>query len=86
MKIGLAVLKTESEQETANLLLKRYTLQIENLKRGKKQGIEESSSDEENSHDQTNVDLDDWNFRESILKCLYAKDIKYPASTYAQIT
>ncbi len=72
-KIGLAVLKSINETDDsvslANLLIKRYTLQIENLK----------TNADTDSDDECVSDLDEWNFRESILKCLYAKDVKYPS-------
>lgn len=60
------MLKAMSEDEPANdvnLLIKRYTLQIEMLGRHGHQD-----------------EMDEWNFRDSILKCLYAKDIVYPKS------
>lgn len=66
IKIGLAVLKAMSEDgpsNDVNLLIKRYTLQIEKLS--------------QQSHE---TEIDEWNFRDSILKCLYAKDIAYPKS------
>lgn len=53
-----------------NLLIKRYTLQIECLLlRG-----------EHNTCANSESTADEWNFRESILKCLYAKDVQYPKS------
>ena len=64
----------ESDENVANLLLKRYTLQIENLKIN----VDKSECDDVDS--QSVNDLDEWNFRESILKCLYARDIKFPSS------
>jgi hypothetical protein len=85
--IGLAVLKSFSEETDEsmdkNLLIKRFTLQIENLKIPTSNPDDTKSSDEEDND--TEETLDDWNFRESILKCLYAKDVKYPANFKWQI-
>jgi hypothetical protein len=70
MKIGLAVLKSTSSEDS-NLLIKRYTLQVEYLF----QKIKDNFNKEEHQ------DLDeDWYFRDAILKCLYSKDIQYPTS------
>jgi hypothetical protein len=78
-KIGLALIKepTDSSQN-ANLLIKRYTLEIDDL-------ASNSSSQEANKFIENNEEMlldsdDEWNFRDSILKCLYSKDVSYPFS------
>ncbi len=70
-----------------NLLIKRFTLQIENLAIGRldSQG---SSEDEEKAvegwdedNESCNIDFkQEWQFRDSLLKCLYSEDAHYPAS------
>ena len=78
--------ENDKSNSSANLLLKRFTLQVEDLHLSDAtptDGADTDDSDdnqvEEDSSAQ-NGDLDEWNFRESILKCLYSKDTKYPAS------
>ena len=88
MKIGLAVLKSsgESETDSSNLLIKRFTLQIENLK----QLIDSDSDESANEPDIEEIDeqepnkeslrtsQDEWQFRDSLLKCLYSQEPNYP--------
>ena len=49
---------SDSKKNNLNLLLKRYTLQIENMS------------------DETDAQSDhmEWEFRDTLLKCLYSKD------------
>ena len=70
------MLKDTNENE--NLLIKRFTLQIEDLKMAHDQ--DSSDEDEFGSNNQV-ADLDEWNFRESILKCLYSKHSRFPAGS-----
>ena len=66
----MAVLKsTNNEDSNINLLIKRYTLQVEYL----------FLKTNDNSNEEEEVD-EDWYFRDAILKCLYSKDIQYPTS------
>ena len=59
------------DEETINLLIRRYTLQIECLDDNITLG-EQSNGDSS---------LDEWNFRDSLLKCLYSNpSFQYPDS------
>ncbi len=78
----MAVLKSSEGSETSripneNLLIKRYTLQIENLFEN---AANESDEDYVESKNEPVSALDEWNFRDSILRCLYSKETQFPAS------
>jgi len=65
-----------------NLLVKRFTLQIENLAEASVDSGDESG--EEKAADEWDEDefnnKQEWQFRDSLLKCLYSQDAQYPAS------
>ena len=56
-----------------NLLIKRYTLEIENVAADLNKKIDQNE-------DQLLNPNDEWNYRDSLLKCLYSKDNQYPIS------
>jgi hypothetical protein len=60
------------------LLIKRYTLEIDNLV-GSLDGY--ANDPVENKNFALDSD-DEWNYRDSILKCLYSKDVQYPFSDH----
>ena len=89
MEIGLAVLKSsgDSETDSSNLLMKRFTLQIENLKQlidsdsdesAKEPDIEEIDEQEPNKESLLRSSQYEWQFRDSLLKCLYSQEPNYP--------
>jgi hypothetical protein len=65
-----------------NLLVRRFTLQIENLAEASAGSGDESG--EEKAADEWDEDefnnKQEWQFRDSLLKCLYSQDAQYPAS------
>ena len=84
------MLKSSEGSETSrtlneNLLIKRYTLQIENACNESGENSEDCVVSKENLNESIGENepesaLDEWNFRDSILKCLYAKETQFPAS------
>ena len=77
-KIGLALIKETSESNPVdtNLLIKRYTLEIEDLNESSALRILNDSNELVLSEDE------EWEFRDSILKCLWSKEFQYSSSKY----
>ena len=78
LQIALAILKNDSDEDSvSNMLIKRYTIHIESLLDSDDLNDDSDDEDDPNSN---STDLPSRlmnEFRDSILKCLYAKDINY---------
>lgn len=97
--IGLAVLKSvnSSESTGVNLLIKRYILQVESAQAilndsddsdsDANESIEVNSDDDLNDFEQeiSITNKQEWEFRDSLLKCLYSQDTQYPSNFKWQI-
>lgn len=72
------------EMNRINLLIKRYTVQVEMLDRQLDSASENDSDEdgisEEDGDIMTMSNKLEWQFRDSILKCLYSQDFQYPTS------
>lgn len=84
--IALAILKNDSDEDSAsNMLIKRYTIHIESLADADlndSDGQDDDGEDEEASKSSGLSNRMQNEFRDSILKCLYAKDINYTTSSF----
>lgn len=72
------------EMKRVNLLIKRYTVQVEMLDSqsdsASENGSDEDGTSEENGDLVSKINKLEWQFRDSILKCLYSQDFQYPTS------
>lgn len=72
------------EMNRVNLLIKRYTVQVEMLdsqpESASEDGSDEDGISEEDGDIVSMTNKLEWQFRDSILKCLYSQDFQYPTS------
>ena len=64
------------------MLIKRYTVQIEMLDQTENVSEDDLDEDNEINNDILLMNKLEWQFRDSILKCLYSQDFQYPASNF----
>ena len=74
--------KHSDEINRVNLLIKRYTVQIEMLDQTENVSEDDLDEDNETNNDILLMNKLEWQFRDSILKCLYSQDFQYPASNF----
>ncbi len=74
--------KHSDEINRVNLLIKRYTVQIEMLDQTENVSEDDLDEDNEINNDILLMNKLEWQFRDSILKCLYSQDFQYPASNF----
>jgi hypothetical protein len=78
----LKSVKHSDEINRVNLLIKRYTVQIEMLDQTENVSEDDLDEDNEINNDILLMNKLEWQFRDSILKCLYSQDFQYPASNF----
>ena len=74
--------KHSDEINRVNLLIKRYTVQIEMIDQTENVSEDDLDEDNETNNDILLMNKLEWQFRDSILKCLYSQDFQYPASNF----